>query len=69
MNADAHEQIELLHDLRLAQERGQFVLHYQPKYEAPAGPIIGAEALLRWNHPRAAWSARTCSFPRRKRPA
>ena len=51
MNADAHEQIELLHDLRLAQERGQFVLHYQPKYEAPAGPIIGAEALLRWNHP------------------
>ena len=37
--------------LRLAQERGQFVLHYQPKYEAPAGPIIGAEALLRWNHP------------------
>ena len=37
MNADAHEQIELLHDLRLAQERGQFVLHYQPKYEAPAG--------------------------------
>ena len=51
MNADAHEQIELLHDLRLAQELGQFVLHYQPKYEAPAGPIIGAEALLRWNHP------------------
>ena len=52
MNADAHEQIELLHDLRLAQERGQFVLHYQPKYEAPAGPIIGAEALLRWNPTR-----------------
>ena len=51
MNADAHEQIELLHDLRLAQERGEFVLHYQPKYEAPAGPIKGAEALLRWNHP------------------
>ena len=66
MNADAHEQIELLHDLRLAQERGQFVLHYQPKYEAPAGPIIGAEALLRWNHPTRGRSARTCSFPRRK---
>lgn len=27
------------------------MLHYQPKYEAPAGPIMGAEALLRWNHP------------------
>ncbi|WP_251865461.1 EAL domain-containing protein [Achromobacter sp. Marseille-Q4962] len=51
MNADAHEQIELLHDLRLALERKQFVLHYQPKFQAPAGPIIGAEALLRWNHP------------------
>lgn len=52
MNADAHEQIELLHDLRLAQERGELALHYQPKFEAPSGPVLGAEALLRWNHPR-----------------
>ena len=50
MNADAHEQIELLHDLRLAQERDQFVLHYQPKYEAPASHRR-RRALLRWNHP------------------
>ena len=69
MNADAHEQIELLHDLRLAQERGQFVLHYQPKYEAPAGPIIGAEALLRWNHPTRGLVGPDLFIPRRKRPA
>ena len=51
MNADAHQQIELLHDLRMALERNQFVLHYQPKYQAPSGPLVGAEALLRWDHP------------------
>ncbi|MFM0140552.1 putative bifunctional diguanylate cyclase/phosphodiesterase, partial [Caballeronia grimmiae] len=26
-------------------------LHYQPKYRAPSGPVIGAEALIRWQHP------------------
>lgn len=51
MNANAHEQLQIMHDLQLALERNEFVLHYQTKYVAPAGPITGVEALLRWQHP------------------
>ena len=69
MNADAHEQIELLHDLRLAQERGQFVLHYQPNMKRRPARSSAPRRYCAGTTPRAAWSARTCSFPRRKRPA
>jgi diguanylate cyclase (GGDEF)-like protein len=37
--------------LRRALERGQFVLHYQPKINIISGKTTGAEALLRWNDP------------------
>jgi diguanylate cyclase (GGDEF)-like protein len=51
MNANAHNQLQWLQDLRVALERKQFKLVYQPKFIAPAGAVIGAEALLRWQHP------------------
>jgi diguanylate cyclase len=51
MNANAQEQLQLLHDLRAALDRKELTLHYQPKFGAPHGPLIGAEALLRWRHP------------------
>jgi diguanylate cyclase (GGDEF)-like protein len=37
-------------DLRKAQERNELELYYQPQIELASGKIIGAEALLRWNH-------------------
>ncbi len=40
-----------LQNLRSAFERGEFVLHYQPKVGLPAGSVVGYEALLRWNTP------------------
>ena len=38
-------------DLAFALERQQFELHYQPMVSLKTGGIIGAEALIRWNHP------------------
>jgi diguanylate cyclase (GGDEF)-like protein/PAS domain S-box-containing protein len=38
-------------DLHKAVESGQFVLHYQPQL-ASSGRVIGAEALVRWQHPQ-----------------
>jgi len=52
MMSGAREQVELLQDLRGALEQGQFELYYQPKVHAPSGEITGAEALLRWHHPK-----------------
>lgn len=51
LNTSAHQQRQLLQDLRRAIDAAEFTLHYQPKFIAPAGPITGVEALLRWQHP------------------
>jgi diguanylate cyclase (GGDEF)-like protein/PAS domain S-box-containing protein len=43
--------LQLVHALRQALERQQLTVHYQPQLSMVDGNIIGAEALLRWNHP------------------
>jgi EAL domain-containing protein (putative c-di-GMP-specific phosphodiesterase class I) len=52
MNAHVQAHLELVQDLRRAVDRRELILYYQPKFEAPSGPSIGAEALLRWEHPK-----------------
>ncbi len=52
MNTNARNQLQLLQDLRLALREGQFCLHYQPKFSAGTHLPVGAEALVRWNHPQ-----------------
>lgn len=51
MNDDAVEQITIHSGLRRGLEVGQFVLYYQPQIEISSGRLVGAEALIRWNHP------------------
>ncbi|WP_095144102.1 MULTISPECIES: bifunctional diguanylate cyclase/phosphodiesterase [unclassified Pseudomonas] len=51
MNTDARRQLQLLQDLRNAVEHQHFSLYYQPKFDASNGQPVGAEALLRWEHP------------------
>jgi diguanylate cyclase (GGDEF)-like protein/PAS domain S-box-containing protein len=43
--------LELAADLRLALERDELVLHYQPKVDMRTREIYGFEALVRWLHP------------------
>jgi diguanylate cyclase (GGDEF)-like protein/PAS domain S-box-containing protein len=50
-NKIAHERMTLEYDLRVALEKEQFELHYQPKIDTLNGNISGLEALVRWNHP------------------
>lgn len=51
MNRRSLEKLSLENALRRALARGEFVLHYQPKVDVRSGQIVGAEALIRWQHP------------------
>ncbi|MGQ0655437.1 MAG: putative bifunctional diguanylate cyclase/phosphodiesterase [Betaproteobacteria bacterium] len=52
LDADANERLTLAAELARAVERGELMLLYQPKARVRDGEIVGAEALLRWRHPR-----------------
>ncbi|MFX5839512.1 EAL domain-containing protein, partial [Acinetobacter baumannii] len=54
MSRRSSQQLALEADLRQALERGELVVHYQPRVRVAGGTarIVGCEALLRWQHPQ-----------------
>ncbi|MFA6137738.1 MAG: EAL domain-containing protein [Sulfurimonas sp.] len=48
----ARKRIECENDLRRAIEKNEFEVYYQPQVHIASGRILGAEALVRWNHPQ-----------------
>ena len=51
MHAAALERLEMENDLRLAIERNELVVEYQPIVEIATEEVSGVEALVRWKHP------------------
>jgi len=52
MNQALRERVSIEQDLRLAIERDEFELFYQPQVDSRSGRAAGCEALLRWHHPQ-----------------
>ncbi|UGQ45939.1 EAL domain-containing response regulator [Massilia endophytica] len=48
----SHQKIVLEQALRKALEHGELEMYYQPQVDVATGRIIGAEGLMRWNHPQ-----------------
>ncbi len=46
------EQQQIVNEMEFALREGQFITYFQPQYNYASGNIIGAEALVRWEHPR-----------------
>ena len=51
LNRHSHARVELEHEFRRALGRGELRLHFQPKVDARDGRLVGAETLVRWQHP------------------
>jgi EAL domain-containing protein (putative c-di-GMP-specific phosphodiesterase class I) len=52
MKVDSAWRLDFENDLRRAIDRSELFLHFQPKVELASSRICGAEALIRWQHPR-----------------
>jgi EAL domain-containing protein (putative c-di-GMP-specific phosphodiesterase class I) len=63
MQEAAESRFELELELRRAIDQGEFVLNYQPIVDLRTGELVGAEALIRWDHPTHGRIAPTVFIP------
>lgn len=52
MNFAVNQRVEIEREIRVALEKEQFILHYQPQLDLKTYRVIGCEALVRWEHPK-----------------
>jgi predicted signal transduction protein with EAL and GGDEF domain len=52
LNSRIRDRLALKNELSRAIEQDELTLHYQPRLELHTGSIVGAEALVRWQHPQ-----------------
>ncbi|MBD2666863.1 two-component response regulator [Richelia sinica FACHB-800] len=55
MYQKAYQRLQIETDLRQAIQQRAFILYYQPIIDLITGNVIGAEALIRWQHPTQGW--------------
>src|SRR5229473_8235714 len=63
MTRQATDRVELENELRLALEKNQLEMHYQPQVVLANGRIVGVEALMRWHHEGRGWIPPTQFVP------
>lgn len=51
LNVESRRKIDLERDLRMAFDKGELEVFYQPQFDLSDGKLCGAEALMRWTHP------------------
>ena len=63
MNNKMIDELEMETNLRQAFKNGEFSLNYQPQFALKTKKLIGAEVLVRWNHPTLGWISPAVFIP------
>ena len=63
MNKKMIDELEMETNLRQAFKNGEFSLNYQPQFALKTKKLIGAEVLVRWNHPTLGWISPAVFIP------